>query len=193
MLSSLRAVVGYLIIFIYKDAILIIKNCNLSKRKLNKYYFLKDCVIGVTNNTGCDFYIDYINYHKVCQYTWYEDGQGYIRANINNKNIRLHTYIIGDIKQNQCIDHINHIKSDNRICNLRVVTNSQNQMNRGKTITNTSGVKGVFWHKLKKKWQANLQINKKLLYLGIYKDKQEAIQARIKAEQKYFKKYNFHS
>ena len=65
-------------------------------------------------------------------------------------------------------------------------------MNRDKPIQNTSGVKGVYWHKNKEKWQANIQIDNKLLYLGIFDSKQDAIQARKDAEKKYFNKYNYY-
>lgn len=160
-------------------------------RKYNKYYFLKNYVIGVTNNTDCEFYIDYEDYFKVCQYTWCEDNKGYIYTNINKGKIYLHRFIKNVQNAYEIVDHINHITTDNRNSNLRIVTNSQNQMNRDKTQANTSGVKGVFWHKNKHKWQANIQINNKLLYLGIFDDKNDAIQARRKAEQKYFGMYNF--
>lgn len=161
------------------------------KRKYNVYYFLKDYIIGITNNTGCEFYIDYEDYTKVCQYTWNENDRGYICANINKQKIYLHRFIMNIKDCNEYIDHINHIKVDNTKSNLRIVTNSQNQMNRNKPKQNTSGVKGVYWHKNKNKWQANLQINNELLYLGIFDSKEDAIKARRNAEIKYFGEYNY--
>ena len=64
-------------------------------------------------------------------------------------------------------------------------------MNRDKPRQNTSGIKGVYWHKKHKKWQANLQINGKLIYLGLYLNKEDAINARKQAELKYFKEFNY--
>lgn len=162
------------------------------KVKYNKYYFVKDYVVGITNNTGSEFIIDYEDYPNVCNYTWNEktDG-GYIVANYNNTKIYLHRFIFDNLKTNEMIDHINHNVWDNRRSNLRVATNSQNQMNRDKPITNTSKVKGVYWHKNKQKWQANIQINGTLLYLGIFESKEDAITARKQAEEKYFGCYNY--
>ena len=52
---------------------------------------------------------------------------------------------------------------------------------------NTSGQKGVFWNKATKRWQAGIKIKGKNIYLGRYVDKQDAINARLEAEEKYFK------
>ncbi len=159
----------------------------------NKYYFVKDYVIGVTNNTGAEFFIDYEDYPKVCNYTWNEKTNStYIVANCNNTKIYLHRLIFDDLQKDEMVDHINHNPRDNRRDNLRIVTNSQNQMNRDKPITNTSGVRGVYWHKNKQMWQANIQIDNKLLYLGIFDSKQDAIKARKDAEKKYFNEYNYY-
>lgn len=161
--------------------------------KYNQYYFVDNYVIGVTNNTGVEFFIDYEDYPKVCNYTWNEKtGQGYIVANYNHTKVSLHRLLFDDLNNSNMIDHINRNKKDNRKKNLRIVNNSQNQMNRDKPKQNTSGVKGVYWHKSKEKWQANIQINNKLIYLGIFDSKQDAIEARKKAEKKYFNEYNYY-
>lgn len=52
---------------------------------------------------------------------------------------------------------------------------------------NTSGQKGVYWNKTKKRWQSYITIMGKNIYLGRYVDKQDAIDARLEAEEKYFK------
>lgn len=162
--------------------------------KYNKYYFVENYVIGITNNTGVEFIIDYEDYPKVCNYTWNEkEGSGYINANCNHTKIYLHRLIFDDLRENDMIDHINHNVHDNRRNNLRIATNSQNQMNRDKPITNTSGIKGVYWHKNKQKWQANIQINESLLYLGIFDSKEDAIKARKQAEEKYFGSFNYNT
>lgn len=86
------------------------------------------------------------------------------------------------------IDHINGNKSDNRIENLREVTLSQNQMNR-KFGKNSSGVKGVVWHKLNKSWMVQLIIDGKNRYLGSFKDLELAELVVIEARDKYHGKY----
>ncbi len=80
------------------------------------------------------------------------------------------------------IDHKNHDRSDNRIKNLRVVTNQGNARNQPKRKDNTSGVTGVCWRKRQKKWEVNIVINGKFIYLGRFTDKADAIAARKAAE-----------
>lgn len=165
---------------------------NQYSKKYNTYYFLKDYIIGIANNTGVEFLIDCSNYEMVCKYTWNQNDKGYIYANYKKKKIYLHRLLFNLTQKNQLVDHINHNILDNRKNNLRVVTNSQNQMNRDKPKQNTSGIKGIYWHKNKEKWQANIQVNGKLLYLGIFDSKQDAINARKDAEKKYFNEYNYY-
>lgn len=77
------------------------------------------------------------------------------------------------------IDHIDHDKLNNRISNLRDVTNQENIRNSGLAITNTSGYTGVTWNKTAKKWQAQFIRDKKLHYLGVFADVETARQAVI--------------
>ena len=89
------------------------------------------------------------------------------------------------------VDHINGDKLDNRIKNLRLVTNQQNQFNRSSLkINNTSGKTGVCWYKKYKKWVAQIEVRdnqkRKNYNLGYYTKKEDAIQARIEGEKKYF-------
>lgn len=82
------------------------------------------------------------------------------------------------------VDHINGNGLDNRKENLRVVTNSQNLMNRGKNKNNTSGYKGVLWDKVRNKWIALIGFNNKNIYLGRFFTKNEAAFAyNAKAEE----------
>lgn len=83
------------------------------------------------------------------------------------------------------LDHINGVKSDNRISNLREVTNSQNMMNTELRQDNTSGAKGVSWDNTKKLWMATITVKSKIHYLGRFKDLDEAIDLRKKAEEHY--------
>lgn len=81
------------------------------------------------------------------------------------------------------IDHINREASDNRIANLRAVTNSDNKHNRRLMRSNkTSGVTGVCFGKAQGKWLAYIMIGKKNKYLGVFNTKEDAIAARRKAE-----------
>ena len=98
--------------------------------------------------------------------------KGYILIGIKNKQYLAHRlawfYVYGDLPQ--FIDHINGNPSDNRICNLRKCTKSENSKNRGKQKNNTSGVKGVTWDKQCNKWKAQIKFNGKVKNLGVFKD-----------------------
>ncbi len=84
--------------------------------------------------------------------------------------IYMHTLVSG-IK---APDHINRNPLDNRRSNLRKATESQQKMNRGIISTNTSGYKGVIWHKDAKKWKSGIQAKGKHFHLGYFIDKDEA-------------------
>lgn len=72
------------------------------------------------------------------------------------------------------LDHINRVRHDNRIANLRLATNTQNNINKPKQANNTSGFKGVSWNKDCNKWQSHIRINKRSFYLGLFETKEEA-------------------
>ena len=63
------------------------------------------------------------------------------------------------------LDHANRDKGDNRIANLRLVTQGQNLLNTGVFAHNTSGVRGVYWDKARKKWIAGLKVKQRAIYL----------------------------
>ena len=83
------------------------------------------------------------------------------------------------------LDHINGIKTDNRWCNLRGVTAQDNQKNKRLGRNNTSGFVGVVWCKVKGKWYAQVRTGGKVVYLGYFTDKEDAIVARKAANIKY--------
>ena len=76
----------------------------------------------------------------------------------------------GRIKDGLEIDHINGIRHDNRIENLRAVSKSVNQLNRAKQSNNTSGVTGVRWHTQRNRWRAQFRDE----YLGLFETIEEA-------------------
>lgn len=84
----------------------------------------------------------------------------------------------------QQIDHINGDPLDNRWCNLREATQSENNWNIRRASNNTSGYKGVSWHSGTKKWTAAIMRNRKSHWLGSFETKGEARQAYIQASKK---------
>lgn len=112
-------------------------------------------------------------------------GHEYIRIEINKRRYMAHRlawlYVYGFFPD--CIvDHINRIKTDNRIANLRMATKSENQHNGDRRADNTSGVKGVSWNKGKQKWRAHIGINKIKVHIGEFDTLEEAAKARKDAE-----------
>jgi hypothetical protein len=79
------------------------------------------------------------------------------------------------------IDHINGIKSDNRIQNLRPATVSENHQNR-RGVVASSGLMGVSWSKKDKLWIASIKVNKVQIRLGYFRDPEEAHQAYLRAK-----------
>lgn len=121
--------------------------------------------------------VDDEDFIRLNKYSWYQQNSGYATAKINRKNILMHRLILHDhySEDKKYTDHINHNKLDNRKENLRVATKSQNAANQLKCKEITSSkYKGVCWHKGNKKWQANIKINNKVKYLGIYTNEVEA-------------------
>ena len=77
------------------------------------------------------------------------------------------------------IDHINNIRDDNRWCNLRLAIRDSNQQNALIRRDNTSGVKGVCWHKRMCMWQARVMLNTKRISVGYF----DSVEAANKAIQ----------
>ena len=83
------------------------------------------------------------------------------------------------------IDHINGIRDDNRIANLRAVSSKDNNRNRKRGVHNTSGAMGVHWDKGRKKWLSFITEDNRFKNLGRFDTIEEATKARKEAEVKY--------
>lgn len=83
------------------------------------------------------------------------------------------------------IDHLDGDGLNNRIDNLRVVSNRVNNQNKRMQLNNTSGVTGVLWAEDKQKWRAVIWVDGRRKHLGYYDTFEEAVAARLEAEQKY--------
>lgn len=133
------------------------------------------------------------------QYNWYIDNYGYIvgRKTVNNKlnRVKMHRLVLGVTHTSFDVDHINHLKHDNRKSNLRLVSRSQNNMNTSKKkgIKPKSKFKGVFLHTTigKKNWRAGIRVNNKMLWLGLFYNELDAAKAYNEAATKYFGEFAF--
>lgn len=76
------------------------------------------------------------------------------------------------------IDHINHDGFDNRLCNLRLATRSQNYFNKKTSGRNTSGYRGVSWHSQIKRWRAAVWANGKRIESSTFVDAEAAARWR---------------
>lgn len=111
---------------------------------------------------------------------------GYIHIQINDKIYMAHRlswfYVHGYMPENM-IDHKDRVKHHNWIKNLREVSNQCNARNTGNYKNNTSGIKGVCFHKHSGKWESGICIDTKNKSLGRYIEFDEAVCARLAGEQ----------
>jgi hypothetical protein len=110
---------------------------------------------------------------------------GYLLGKLDKRSYRVHRlawlYMTGQWPVHQ-VDHINHVRNDNRIANLRDVTSAQNHHNRRRATHSSSGSLGVGWHKRDKIWQAHIERAGVRLHLGYFSDLDDALAARKNAE-----------
>lgn len=175
------------------------KRTPLLKKKYNTYD-LESFQYGVGyTEKGEKFWFDKEDYDKIKNICWSYNASGYVVGLINGKGtlVRLHRLVMGfENESTPIIDHIKHgntyeHKYDNRKCNLRIVTSSQNQMNKYIQSNNTSGCPGVSFDTSTNSWKAYIKINGKQITLGRFKEKEDAVRARKEAEEKYFGEYSF--
>lgn len=86
---------------------------------------------------------------------------------------------------NDEVDHINHIRDDNKPSNLRLVSRLENNQNKSIGKNNSSGFVGICWNKVGKNWMASISINSKRIHLGYFKNIEDAVNAREIASAQY--------
>jgi hypothetical protein len=89
------------------------------------------------------------------------------------ESIYLHRFILR-VTSDAKVDHVNHDGLDCQKSNLRTCTQSQNLGNQRIRSDNTSGAKGVRWHKAAQKWSAEIQIGRSRRWLGLFMTKEQA-------------------
>lgn len=105
-----------------------------------------------------------------------DNGFGYLRFEVLGIQLFCHrvAFCLVHGYEPPVVDHINRIRSDNRICNLRAADVCLNNRNADKKHYGKSGFKGASFHKERGKWRANIRNGGKLIYLGYFESVIEA-------------------
>lgn len=113
--------------------------------------------------------------------------EGYLQVQIDYRFYRAHRVIwlmvTGEWPTHN-VDHRNRKRADNRWLNLREATPLQNARNKSPSRANTSGVVGV--SRAGRKWGAYIGLDNRIIHLGCFEAKDDAVEARCRAEQHYF-------
>jgi len=158
------------------------------KKRKTTYVIDGDYVYGTTSR-GYVFKFDKSMYDKVTKHSWCRCGSGgYLTATINQKQVRLHRFILGLEGNKPSVDHINGDVTDNTIANLRICTTKQNGKNIKRKSNNNSGQAGVSQVK-NGKWRSRIYVNGKEIRIGTYDTFEQAKRARLAAEKKYYKDF----
>lgn len=151
----------------------------------------------VQTSNGHVVKIDAADLELVCKWSWFAMKKRNVfyacrntyagggRAGRRTRRVYMHQQIMA--AEGTIVDHLNGDGLDNRRCNLRFATASQNQRNRaGADVDSKSGIRGVCWHKQRGKWAASIRVDGKNVSLGLYACPEEAREARARGEEKYW-------
>lgn len=143
--------------------------------------------------TRCFALVDDEDFEELSKHNW-AVGDGYairsIRIAGKSYTLSMHRYLLPP-PDGMFIDHINRNKLDNRRNNLRICTKSQNNTNREAPANNTSGYKGVSFHRRDKLWRARLFFKRKEIFVRYFKVKEDAARAYNEAAKKYYGEFAF--
>lgn len=168
----------------------ILKRTRYDPNEIVKYDDYAEVVL--YNNDGIEVArtkIDLEDIKKIKEFKWYRDDKGY--AFNGTENRKMHRVILDLVKYRDSkikVDHINGDPLDNRKENLRKCTHAQNLRNRN-FEKGSENFNGISFNKLVKKWETYITVNDERIRLGFYKDKIEAMAARLEAEIKYYGEY----
>lgn len=140
--------------------------------------------------------IDDEDYSFISKYKWCavkKESGYYARRNASKEEllkgykskIYMHREIMAATSE-EYVDHKNHNTLDNQKNNLRKCTASENCRNARMSKNNTSGFKGVSWHKNKKKWVSSIKVDGKSIHLGVFDSPIKAARTYDEAALQYF-------
>ena len=173
------------------------KSCGCIVGKHNKRYNTYDLTqsvgIGYTQQNDI-FYFDKKDYDIIKDYCWNKDTHGYFKTLYEGHKIYLHRLIMGlnnNTNEKIIVDHINHNLADNRKENLRITDTTHNLMNSIIRKDNKSSVRGVSYNTNRNMWESKIAVYGKEIFLGRFKNFEDAVKARKEAEEKYFGDYSY--
>ncbi len=125
------------------------------------------------------------------------NGRGYLEVTLMKNKTRYYKKIhrlsaeafLLNPENKKCVDHIDNDRQNNNLKNLRFATRQENGQNQSLSNKNTSGTKGVSWHKGQNRWTAQITVNGKRIHLGSFLNKDDAINIRIQRAKDEFGEY----
>lgn len=162
---------------------------------MRKLFYIKNNALHWNHRDPCDF-----KTLSACK-TWNKrfagkpsgsESQGYLKTGIGGRRYLNHRiiYFMHTGVFPHIVDHIDGNTLNNSINNLRDVDKVKNGVNCNISKSNTTGRKGVYFHKTLEKWTASIVVGGKLRHLGVFNDFYSASLARSNAEAVYYKNYS---
>lgn len=141
------------------------------------------------DSADSDLLIGYHWYANLVNHTFYAAAGKWNKG--RQTIVRIHRLVMErmlsrKLTSKERVDHVNQNGLDNRRCNLRLASSSQNAINGATRIDNTSGYRGVSWSKRDAKWCAYITVRGKQIRLGCFSDPEEAATVYQDAAKKYF-------
>lgn len=147
----------------------------------------------IYTKNGDEILVDDEDFIWASWFSWYVNSHGYavhtrwLRGKTHG--VLMHRMMFMEIPEGMQVDHINGNKLDNRRCNLRLCTHSENMRNRKHQKGTSSKYKGVYWNKLAGKWQTRIKVKGKLKHLGYFHSEEVAAWAYDMYAKLYFGKF----
>lgn len=134
-------------------------------------------MLPLSKNAGIAL-VDMGDYERASRHVWHLDTAGYARAMVKTADgqwrlVRLHRFLL-DVPTGMQVDHADLDKLNNTRANLRICTSRQNIANLPKLSGTSSRFKGVTWNRNARKWLAQIKIDGRYEYLGLFIDEAEA-------------------
>lgn len=130
--------------------------------------------------------VDDEDYEEISRFRWrYSLGYAIRNRRVGEPGTSRYVHMhrqIGKPSAGMEMDHINRNRLDNRRENLRIVSRKQNARNLSRFRVNTSGTPGVAWHGQIHRWRAYITVDYKQVHLGTFLNKEDAVEARLRAE-----------